>query len=402
MQRQKNQQQYYKTFLDSLDRSRETKKSYLYSINNYCQWLGVDDPNKLITKDLINSPSAVHQVEDKLIEYITFLKNSNQSYNTIHVRLAAITHFYTINRVNINRTYISKFKPINRKVRNNDKAYTHKQIEKLLDSAVSERDRVIVLLMASAGLRIGALPYLTIGNLSRVYLPGYPPDSYIYKIVVYDKEPEQYYTFTTFELAEAIDTYLDYRKRNGEELKPDAPLLRNHFDANSKGTRAAANEQKFIGHRSFHNTIDRMLVRAGLKVVRSWENRELNEVMASHGFRKFCITQMKKAKVDFNDREALVSHRLSRGLDVNYDRTEDEDRLQEFLMAMDLLTISPKNRLKKQVAEQEHTIQVQMAEKDKQIQELVIQMSIMEQHQKTQSEILKHLTPELLERIRKS
>ena len=89
--------------------------------------------------------------------------------------------------------------------------------------------------MASAGLRIGALSYLTIGNLSKVYPPGYPPDSYIYKIVVYDKEPDQYYTFTTFELAEAIDAYLYDRKRNGEEFKPEAPLLRNHFDANSKG-----------------------------------------------------------------------------------------------------------------------------------------------------------------------
>jgi hypothetical protein len=100
----------------SLDRSRETKKSYLYSIHNYCQWVGVNDPNKLITEDLITSSSAIHKVEDKLIEYITFLRNSNQSYNTIHVRLAAITHFYTINRVNLNKSYIPKFKPINRKV----------------------------------------------------------------------------------------------------------------------------------------------------------------------------------------------------------------------------------------------------------------------------------------------
>ena len=306
MQKQNQQQQFYKTFIDSLGKSRETKKSYVYSLKKYCQWLGIDDPNTLINKDIHTSTKAIAQVEDKIIEYITYLKNNNQSFNTIHVRNAAITHFYTINRINLNRTYISKFKPINRKVRNNDKAYTHKQIEKLLDSAISERDRVMVLLMASAGLRIGALPSLTIGNLSKVYPSGYPPDSYIYKIVVYDKEPEQYYTFTTFELASAIDAYLAHRKRNGDELKPEAPLLRNHFDANSKGARAAADEQKFIAHRSFHNTIDRMLVRAGLKVVRSWENRELNEVMASHGLRKFCITQMKKAMVDFNDREALV------------------------------------------------------------------------------------------------
>lgn len=233
--------------------------------------------------------------------------------------------------------------------------------------------------MASAGLRIGALPCLTVGNLSKVYPPGYSSESHIYKLVVYDREPEQYYTFTTFELAEAIDVYLDHRKRNGEALKPETPLLRNHFDANSKGARAAANGQKFMGHRSFHNTINRMLVRAGLKVVRPWKNRELNDVMASHGFRKFCITQMKKAKVDFNDREALVGHKQSRGLDVNYDRTEEEDRLREFLKAMDLLTISPESRLQKQVVEQEYTIQHKLAEKDKQIEAMMLKQKQFEQ-----------------------
>ena len=35
------------------------------------------------------------------------------------------------------------------------------------------------------------------------------------------------------------------------------------------------------------------------------------------------------------------------------------------------MTINPENRLRKQVAEQEHTIQVQMVEKDKQIEEMM-------------------------------
>jgi hypothetical protein len=101
--------------------------------------------------------------------------------------------------------------------------------------------------------------------------------------------------------------------------------------------------------------------------------------MESHGLRKFCITQMKNAKVDFNDREYLVDHKHSRGLDVNYDRTTEEDRLQEYLKAMDLLTISPENRLRKKVAEQEHTIQHELAEKDKQIEEMVQKQEQFEQ-----------------------
>jgi hypothetical protein len=68
------------------------------------------------------------------------------------------------------------------------------------------RDKMIVLLMASTGMRIGALAPLTIGSLHKIDVKEY--SSHIYKIIVYEGEPEQYYTFTTFECAAAIDDYL--------------------------------------------------------------------------------------------------------------------------------------------------------------------------------------------------
>ena len=46
-------------------------------------------------------------------------------------------------------------------------------------------------------------------------------------------------------------------------------------------------------------------------------------------------------------------HRHSRGLDVNYDRTTEEDRLQEYLKAIDLLTINLENRLKTKIHQME-------------------------------------------------
>jgi hypothetical protein len=97
--------------------------------------------------------------------------------------------------------------------------------------------------------------------------------------------------------------------------------------------------------------------------------------MKSHGFRKFAITQMKLSRVDYNDREFLVGHKVSRGLDSIYDRTSEEDRLQEFQKAIDLLTINDENRLRKQVAEQDYTIQTRMKEKDEQIQGLIQQVN---------------------------
>ena len=58
---------------------------------------------------------------------------------------------------------------------------------------------------------------------------------------------------------------------------------------------------------------------------------------------------MKLAKVEWGDREFLSGHHHNRGLDENYDRTSIEDRLSEYLKAVDLLTISPENRLRKEI-----------------------------------------------------
>lgn len=93
----------------------------------------------------------------------------------------------------------------------------------------------------------------------------------------------------------------------------------------------------------------------------------LQPVKRSHGFRKFAITQMKLAKIDWGDREFMVGHRHSRGLDNNYDRTSQEDRLQEYLKAIDLLTINEENRLRVKVAEQEYTLKVELEELRKQV-----------------------------------
>lgn len=53
-------------------------------------------------------------------------------------------------------------------------------------------------------------------------------------------------------------------------------------------------------------------------------------------FGSFTITQMIEAKVDFDSAEYLVGYKSSGGIRVHYDRTTHEDRLEEYLKAVDL------------------------------------------------------------------
>lgn len=79
---------------------------------------------------------------------------------------------------------------------------------------------------------------------------------------------------------------------------------------------------------------------------------------AVHGLRKFCITQMAKAKVDREIAKLLTGHSI--GVRGRYLKYSEEDLLQEYLKAVDLLTINETNRLRKKVdimKEKEYEIQ---------------------------------------------
>ena len=153
----------------------------------------------------------------------------------------------------------------------------------------------------------------------------------------------------------------------GENITPNSPLLRNAIHSNLPWVKKLK-EVKPV--KSFTDPIYRITNKAGIRT-RTHNRQTQHKHMLDHAFRKFCNTQMIKANVEHNTKEFVLGHKITRGLDNSYDRTPERERLAEYMKTMDLLTVSPENRLRKQVAEQEYTIQVQMAEKDEQIQELM-------------------------------
>jgi integrase len=73
--------------------------------------------------------------------------------------------------------------------------------------------KVVILLLASTGIRIGALPALRLRNLERIN------DDY-YKLTVYETYNQEYITLCTPECTKAIDNYLDMRLAYGEIRSP--------------------------------------------------------------------------------------------------------------------------------------------------------------------------------------
>jgi integrase len=258
----------YQTFLKSLS-NPQTKVKYDVELKCFLKYLGITDANELITSDLIDSPKAIRQAEDSIIEYLEHLaKVEKLAPASINVRLAAITYFYSINRITLNRKYLGRFKPAKRKIRKGDLSYTHEQIATLIGNA-NTRDKMILLLLASTGMRIGALSGLSISSLQKVMVEGYP--SHSYKITVYEGEPEEYYCFTTFECARAIDDYLKERQHFGEQSLPESPLIRADFN---HAIKERVQRPEALTTKGIQRLLDRLLIGSRLRVYHKKGSRE--------------------------------------------------------------------------------------------------------------------------------
>lgn len=163
-------------------------------------------------------------IESLIIRYIKYLSEErHQVYSTIHNQVAAIFHFFEMNDVILNKRKITKFIPPN-EASNEDRPYTTDEIKLILEKC-DVRSRVIFLLMASTGMRLGAIDGINFGHLTKIL------EYNLYKITVYaNSSRHRYFTFCTPECAYSITEYKNYRERYSEIITKDSPLIRDNFD----------------------------------------------------------------------------------------------------------------------------------------------------------------------------
>jgi integrase len=312
---------YYK-FIHAIH-SEKTKKLYNRSLKKYLEHY------KISMDDLLSIP--VKTIEEHIIDYLV----GNKSYMGKRMTINALKKFCEMNDLVLNwkkiSQYIGEYQRVSR-----DRAYTDKEIKTLVDSA-DLRMKVILLLMASSGMRIGAVPDLKLKHVSGN------------KITVYENTKEEYYTFITGECRQVLDAYLDYRTRSGEKLNPDSPLVRKQFDIND--LEQVRKQSAPVALNTLNVILDHHLQRCGLRTVNHVESSDNNgnrkSVARAHGFRKFFTTQLVNSKVNPEIREMLLGHSI--GLAGAYYKPTEDEMLDEYMKAADNLTINEENRLKKKV-----------------------------------------------------
>jgi integrase len=324
----------------------------------------------------------------KIIDHISYLKDVRRlTYLSIKAHLSGIFHFFEINDYELNTKKIKRFMPAEDEsdYYAKDRPYSVNEIEQIL-SKCDVRAKACVLIMASTGMRVGGLKDLQIGDLKKIDEFG------LYMIWVYNRSrKDRYYIFTTPECARAIDDYLAYRERSGGEdvSKDKSPLIRDMFQLDNY-----FKAPKFVSVWTLLHIFEDVLKRSGVNrptnTLGKSRYQRKRDVMRSHGFRKFFITQCDKANLNFTVREYLSGHKLP-NMDANYIRTTEEDRLAEYVKAIPLLTIDPTQRLKQENQDLKTNQAKELKELRSQVEQHTKELNIISAHAEDMSSVANQL-----------
>ena len=271
-------------------------------------------------------------IEDWLMDL-----KENYSPNSIPTMYYGIELFFSMNDVTLNSKKLRRMFPQKVK-RTGDKPYTTDDIQKMLSVSRYKRDKAFIYFLVSTGARIGVIEDLKLKNIEEM-----PNGSK--SVLMYENSEEEYYGFLTPEASKAMNEYIEERKADGEKLTPESPVFRTTWSKGIiKPTPLTVTGSKNIIYRALHHArIKRN------KVGNSYD------IQLDMGFRKRFNTILKlNNEVNYNIAEKLMGHK--RGLDGAYFKPTRDQCFYEFSKAISELTISPEERQKLEIKQQEKKI----------------------------------------------
>jgi integrase len=405
----------FRNFISKFRNSPKTRTDFINWLRMYVKYCNRDDVKARIKVDVGNNTdlllfdSDTRKIQTIIKQFIDSLYDNGLSPSTVRSYYLAVKQFYQSNEITLNWPIIKDYLGIISNVkRDNDMPYTYEEIHKMLDNS-DERERAIILLLASTGMRRGALPEIKYGDLKWI-------DEYkIYEMKVYAGFKEEYITYCSMECAYYINLYLDFRRRNSEVITKNSYVIRKQFEtANKQGTIKISDandppEKHKMTMRSLESIIYRLIYHAGIRQNDNKKARlgDRHVNMASHSFRKFFENKCLEAGIDPFYVSVLMGHRSKNiGVERHYYRPSSingEFSLLELYVkkAAPYLTISEENRLKLKNLELEMRLQ-QDSQRIKQVEATMREAleKTLEEKEKRNRDIIASLTERIAELYR--
>jgi site-specific recombinase XerD len=214
---------YYRYKVTTGSLSEKTRYAYTLHINDFLAYFKIADIAPLQEY----SPKLIKQM---VKDYVLFLRDVRKlAHSSINLHVSAVAHFFHKIRDDDYRIDWSKAReeiPPDENIRR-DRGYTVEEIQKMLSVCYRTREKVIIHLLESTGMRIGAIHSIRIADLS----PKSTKQGKVYRIEVYARSSASYFAYCNTETAKTIDAYQKERTDAGETLMNDTPLIRNLYSS---------------------------------------------------------------------------------------------------------------------------------------------------------------------------
>lgn len=229
-----------------------------------------------------------------------------------------------------------------------DRAPTLDEIRKLVEYP-DRRMKAIISVMISSGIRLGAWDYLKLKDV--IPMLDEKGDIVAAKLIVYSGEPEEYFTFISQESYNFLNEWIEFRRSYGEKITENSWLIRDIWQTTNVKYGAnwgLATIPKKLESVAIKRIIDRALRIQGIRK-NLVEGQKRHEFKAMHGFRKYFKSRAEQLMKPINV-EILMGHSV--GLSDSYYRPQEKELLEDYLKAVDNLSIYGKNgKIQKEIKE---------------------------------------------------
>jgi hypothetical protein len=333
-------------------KSKATRERYQRRLKNFFDFLCFDGSLDAQARLFIAAASqnGKNWVFANVMKFLTFQKERVERCEitnaTVRNYYKPLKLFMEMNDIELSWKKISKGIPRGRR-HGTDRAPTLEEILKLVDYP-DRRIKAIVFTMCSSGIRLGAWDYLRWGHVKPIEREGKIVAA---RIKVYAGDEEEYFSFISLEAHQELKKWIDYRRESGEKISESSWVMRDLWNV-EKHARGMVSLPRKLTSLGIKRLIERALKGQGIrKELAAGQKR--HEFQADHGFRKFFKTHTEQKMRSINV-EILMGH--STGISDSYYKPNERELLDDYVKAMEELTILPENRQELQLRKQESRI----------------------------------------------
>lgn len=231
----------YSLFIFGIN-SEATRVKYIARLKRFFDFIGLKGTLQEQSKRFVENGSRESQwVVGSLVNYLEMNRErvlrKEITGGTLRNYVKTIKLFCEMNEISVPWKRITRGLPKARRYAD-DRAPTLEEIRAIIEYP-DRRIRPLVLVMASAGFRVGAWDYLKWKHI----VPVVRNDSVIAaKVIIYAGEVEEYLTFITPEAFFELEKWMKYRQKSGEAVTGESWLMRNVWDTKKGCKRGVVSE----------------------------------------------------------------------------------------------------------------------------------------------------------------